>query len=65
MPGPRRRKPPKHNFPPLTLPPGSNEKWIQEWIDFGFSRMSERLSKQMQFEHYYETREKEESVEDP
>ena len=53
MPGPRRRKPPKHNFPPLTLPAGSNEKWIQEWVDYGFARISERLSKQTEFENYY------------
>ena len=52
MPGPRRRKPPKHNFPPLELPQGSSEPWIQEWIEYGFTLISDRLSKQMEFENY-------------
>ena len=59
MPGPRRRrspnrlpKPPKHNFPPLTLPEGSNEKWLLEWRDYGFKLISERLAKQTEFDNY-------------
>lgn len=52
MPGPRRRKPPKHNFPELTLPPGSNEVWIKEWIEYGFTLIGDRLSKQTEFENY-------------
>ena len=62
MPGPRRRKPPKHNFPPLELPPRSSEKWVMEWVEYGFTLISERLAKETAFENYYRDHHKKEEA---
>lgn len=52
MPGPRRRKPPPHNFDPLVLPDYCAEAYVQDWFQYGFELLCTWLGKQAAFADY-------------
>jgi hypothetical protein len=52
MPGPRRKKPPKHNFPPLELPESLDPRFFMEWFEFGYHELVQYLVRHYRFAEY-------------